>query len=291
MCAERQNNIVVVGSMNMDLVLHTNVLPKQGETVFGQRFTTSPGGKGANQAVAASRLNGNVHMIGAVGADAFGRELREQLIHNRVQTDALLEVDVETGIALIQLHDGDNRITVVSGANYAIDVAHILRYKEMIERAALVVLQLELRAELTEWVLHQCNAANVPVLFNPAPATHFQHEWLPYITYMTPNETECVAIFGQTPEEAAIAYPKKVIVTCGGDGALFADDNGLHRVMAPVVDVVDTTGAGDTFNGALAVALVERQPLAEAIQFAVQAASKAVQKLGAQAGMPKRVEL
>lgn len=275
----------------MDLVLYTNVLPKQGETVFGERFTTSPGGKGANQAVAASRLHGNVQMIGAVGADAFGRELREQLIHNGVQTEALLEVDAETGIALIQLHDGDNRITVVSGANYAMDVAHISPYKHIIEQAALVVLQLELPVVLTEWVLHQCSAANVLVLFNPAPATYFQHEWLPYITYMTPNETECAAIFGQTPEEAAMAHPQKVIVTCGGDGALFVDDNGLHHIAAPTVDVVDTTGAGDTFNGALAVALVERQPLAQAVQFAVQAASKAVQKLGAQTGMPMRAEL
>lgn len=275
----------------MDLVLQTNMLPKQGETVFGERFTTSPGGKGANQAVAAARLGGNVHMIGAVGADAFGRELRAQLVKNEVNTDALLEVAAETGIALIQLHDGDNRITVVSGANYAITVQHMTPYKQLIERAALVVLQLELPVVITEWVLMCCHEANVPVLFNPAPATHFQKEWLPYITYMTPNETECAAIFGQTPEEAAIAHARKVIVTCGRDGAMFAEGTELHHVAAPQVEAIDTTGAGDTFNGALAVALVEGKPLAQAVQFAVQAASKAVQTLGAQSGMPMRAEL
>lgn len=275
----------------MDIVIEMNDMPKQGETVFGKRFTTTPGGKGANQAVAAARLGGHVQMIGAVGQDIFGHELRQNLQANNVDVARVLEIEQETGIALIQLHDGDNRITVVSGANYALDEAKLLPHIEQLQHASLVVLQLELRPDVTEYVLQACYSANVPVLFNPAPATHFQLHWLPYITYMTPNETECAAIFGVTPEEAAVMHERKVIVTCGHQGALFAEDGQLQHVPAPVVEVVDTTGAGDTFNGALAVALVEQKSLHEAVMFAVQAASKSVQQFGAQGGMPTRKQL
>lgn len=275
----------------MDIVIEMTTMPKQGETVFGKRFTTTPGGKGANQAIAAARLDGHVQLIGAVGCDAFGRELRENLVVNGVHATSVAEVEQETGIALIQLYEQDNRITVVSGANYALTEQMLAPYMTCLTKAALVVLQLELRPEVITYVLKQCKEAKVPVLLNPAPATHFEHDWLPYITYITPNETECAAIFGVTPEEAALAYEQKVIVTCGREGALFAKDGEIHRVAAPIVDAVDTTGAGDTFNGALAVALVERQPLNRAVQFAVEAASKSVQQFGAQGGMPRRAEL
>lgn len=291
MCEERQNNIVIVGSVNMDIVVEMNDFPVEGETVFGKSFTTTPGGKGANQAVAAARLGGHVQFVGAVGQDAFGTVLRDNFIKNGVRIEALASVEASTGIALIQLQHGHNRITVVSGANYEVNEAMLAPHIALLQQASLVVLQLELPIDVTDAVIAYCQKHVIPVLLNPAPATNFQQKWIDAVTYITPNETECAAIFQKTPEQAARLHEGKVIVTCGGDGALFAQNGEVVHVAAPPVDVIDTTGAGDTFNGALAVALVERQSLHEAVRFAVQAASTSVQKLGAQGGMPLREAL
>lgn len=291
MSEERPNNIVVVGSINMDLVIDMHQFPVQGETVFGKSFTTTPGGKGANQAIAAARLGGFVHIVGAVGKDAFGRALTHNFVDNNVDVAGLTTVSTATGIALIQLHEGDNRITVVSGANYDVTEAMLAPHICLLAQAALVVLQLELPVNVTEYVLRYCQAHSIPVLLNPAPATNFQPHWLDAVTYITPNETECAAIFQMTPQQAVRQHEGKVIVTCGKDGAMFAQRGDVKHVQAPIVRAVDTTGAGDTFNGALAVAIVEGKSLQQAVEFAVQAASKSVQKLGAQGGMPRRHEL
>lgn len=289
--AQQNKHIVVIGSINMDLVFDMDAMPEQGQTIFGKSFTTTPGGKGANQAIAAARLGGQVSMIGAVGKDAFAKELIHNLQLNQVDTTHIVTVNASTGVALIQLFEQDNRITVVSGANYALTAPDIFPALAMLQQAKLVVMQLELPVALTEYILQQCALAKIPVLFNPAPASTFKRQWLQYITYLTPNETECAQIFQQTPEQVAMQYEGQVIVTCGKEGVLFAEQGKLYQVPAQRVTAIDTTGAGDTFNGAFAVALTEGQSIMQALEFATAASALSVEKFGAQGGMPTRAEL
>ncbi len=278
--------ITVIGSLNMDLAVQMNVFPTQGETVLGELFKTIPGGKGANQAVAAARLGSQVTMVGCVGEDSFGDTMRSILQQEQVNVDAVNKVSVPTGIANILVHENDNRIIVVPGANYELKPFHIDLVKEQIENSQMVIMQLEIPVETTEYALKMCKAANVPVLFNPAPATNFKKEWMDYISYITPNETECSQLFGEDFEQLLKQYPNKMIITLGSDGARFYD--GEHHIHVPgyMTTAVDTTGAGDTFNGALAHALVDGQSLDEAVYFANIAGSLSVEKFGAQGGMP-----
>lgn len=284
--------ITVVGSVNMDLVVQTDVFPKQGETVLGQLFTTVPGGKGANQAVAAARLGGNVHMVANVGNDGFGEELLENLKGNSVDVSGVTEsTGVATGIANILLSDGDNRIIVVPGANYELTPACIDEMKETIRASKLVLLQLEIPIPTIIHTLKICADLNVPVLLNPAPAGGFQNEFMSYLTYLTPNETECEQIFGPDMEAALESYPNQLIVTLGSAGARYYDGEKHVIIEGFKTDVVDTTGAGDTFNGAFAYAIVEGFELTEAVTFANAAASLSVEKFGAQGGMSARADV
>ena len=278
--------ITVIGSINMDLAVQMNVFPQQGETVHGELFKTIPGGKGANQAVAAARLGSQVTMVGCVGEDGFGETMRTILHNENINVDAVKTTSAPTGIANILVHDHDNRIIVVPGANYEMSPAQIDAVKDVICNSQLVIMQLEIPVETTEYALKMCKEANIPVLFNPAPAANFKREWLEYITYLTPNETECAYLFGEDLEQALEKYPNKLIVTLGGDGARFFD--GEHHIHVPgyMTKAVDTTGAGDTFNGALAHALAEGQSLDEAVYFANIAGSLSVEQFGAQSGMP-----
>jgi len=284
--------ITVVGSVNMDLVVQTDVFPKQGETVLGQLFTTVPGGKGANQAVAAARLGGNVHMVANVGNDSFGDELLENLLGNSVDISGVTESPgVATGIANILLSGGDNRIIVVPGANYELTPACIDKMVETIRKSKLVLLQLEVPIPTIRHTLKICTEFNIPVLLNPAPAGGFQNEFMTQLTYLTPNETECEQIFGQGMEAALESYPNQLIVTLGSAGARYFDGEKHVIVEGFKTDVVDTTGAGDTFNGAFAYAIVEGFELPEAVKFANAAASLSVEKFGAQGGMPTRADV
>ena len=278
--------ITVIGSINMDLAVQMNVFPQQGETVHGELFKTIPGGKGANQAVAAARLGSQVTMVGCVGEDGFGETLRTILQKENINVDEVKTTSAPTGIANILVHDHDNRIIVVPGANYEMSPAHIDAVKDVICNSQLVIMQLEIPVETTEYALKLCKEVNVPVLFNPAPAANFKHEWLEDITYLTPNETECAYLFGEDLDKALAQYPNKLIVTLGSDGARFFD--GEHHIHIPgyMTKAVDTTGAGDTFNGALAHALAEGQTLDEAVYFANIAGSLSVEQFGAQSGMP-----
>lgn len=279
--------ITVIGSINMDLVVDTTIFPKQGETVLGNRFETVPGGKGANQAVAAARLGGEIHMVGAVGQDGFGQELTANLstegIHTRFVATAQ---ETATGIANILLYENDNRIIVVPGANGVVTEAEIDEARELIERSELVIMQLEIPQESVDYALRVCKEADIPVLLNPAPAKNFKEEWMSSIAYLTPNETECEEIFHSEIEEALEKYPNQLIVTLGAAGARYY--NGKEHVFIEgfKTKAVDTTGAGDTFNGALAYAITSGQPLKEAVRFANIAASLSVEKFGAQGGMP-----
>lgn len=284
--------ITVVGSINMDLVVQTDDFPQQGETILGQSFTTVPGGKGANQAVAAARLGGNVQMIASVGKDSFGKELRDNLQANAVNCDGVLENNaVASGIANILLSGGDNRIIVVPGANYELTPSYIEEMKKIIQKSQLVIIQQEIPIPTIMYTLKLCAKLGIPVLLNPAPAGGFQKEFLAYTTFLTPNETECEHIFGVNMEAALERYPNQLIVTLGSEGARFFDGEKHVIVEGFKTNVVDTTGAGDTFNGALAYAIVEGFDLKEAVKFANAAGSLSVEKFGAQGGMPTRAEV
>lgn len=279
--------ITVIGSINMDIVVQMETFPKQGETILGQLFTTIPGGKGANQAVAAARLGSNVQMVGALGDDSFGKELRGNLNEENINTRLVKTVETSTGIANILLHENDNRIVVVPGANFDVTPAVIDEAKEIIAQSDLVIMQLEIPVDTTEYALKLCKELNVPVLFNPAPAANFNTAWMPYITYLTPNETECELLFGNDVEAVLEQNPNKLIVTLGAEGARYFDGTNHIHVAGYKTKAVDTTGAGDTFNGAFAHAITTGMSMQEAVSFANYAASLSVEKFGAQGGMPK----
>lgn len=271
----------------MDIAIQTTIFPKQGETVLGNLFTTIPGGKGANQAVAAARLGSDVQIIGAVGKDAFGTELYMNLKNENVHVDGIQKTDNSTGIANILLHNNDNRIIVVPGANFDVDQKMIDANLELIKQSALVMLQLEIPVETIEYVLKVCEDLAIPVLLNPAPAANFKQEWIDKVSYLTPNETECEVMFGEDYETVLKQYPNKIIVTLGGEGAAYFDGNQIIRIAGYKTKAVDTTGAGDTFNGAFAHAIIEGKSIEEAVRFANITASLSVEKFGAQGGMPR----
>ena len=275
----------------MDLVIQMDTFPKQGETLLGNLFTTIPGGKGANQAVAAARLGSQVQIVGALGGDSFGKELRANLNEENIDTRLVATTTTATGIANILLHDQDNRIIVVPGANFDVTPAIVDEAKSILQKSDLVVMQLEIPLETVEYTLKLCKELNVPVLLNPAPAANFNIEWMPYITYLTPNETECEVLFGADVDKVLEQYPNQLIVTLGADGARYFDGNKHIFVKGYKTTVVDTTGAGDTFNGAFAYAMTTGQTIEQAVKFANIAGSLSVEKLGAQGGMPKLEEV
>lgn len=285
-------NIAVVGSISMDLVAVSKKRPKAGETVIGEAFHTIPGGKGANQAVAAARLGANVAMVGAVGNDDYGTVVRKNLENERIFIDYVVPVtDRTTGIAHIVLAEEDNSIVVVQGANALVNKSVVDRSKDLLVKADMVVLQLEIPLETVKYVLAICEEHNIPVMLNPAPAQVLSEEILEKATYITPNEHECRIVlndFTSPIEDLLAKYPNKLLMTEGSNGVRFYNGKEIVHVPSIAVDVVDTTGAGDTFNGALAVALSEGETLQKAIRFANIAGGLSVTKLGAQGGMPTR---
>ncbi|MBS4208896.1 ribokinase [Bacillus sp. FJAT-50079] len=280
--------ITVVGSINMDLVVETTTLPMQGETNFGKSFSTVPGGKGANQAVAAARLGGKVQMIGCVGDDLFGEELLSNLRREQIMIDHIQRVqNTATGIANILLSEGDNRIIVVPGANDKLTPERIEQLTAQIVESKIVIVQLEIPTNTVLKTLEICKTNNIPVLLNPAPATGFSPKMIDLSTFVTPNETECEQIFGADYEHALEKYPNQVIVTLGKKGAQFFNGEKHVVVKSFETNAIDTTGAGDTFNGAFAYAISQNYPFEDAIEFANAAASLSVEKFGAQGGMPR----
>lgn len=283
--------ITVVGSINMDLVVRTERFPKQGETALGDLYTTIPGGKGANQAVAAASLKSDVKMVGAVGTDAFGEVLIEGLENKGVGVDHVKQLEGMSGIANILLSEGDNRIIVVPGANHLLKEEEMDQLESLFSASELVIVQLEIPLAVVQRTLEICYRLGTPTILNPAPATGYRSEMEPYWTYQTPNESEAEEIFGADWEAALEQFPNRLIVTLGKRGARYFDGEKHVTVEGYTTKAVDTTGAGDTFNGALAVALSEKMPFEEAVRFANAAASLSVEKMGAQGGMPKRDEV
>ncbi len=282
--------ITVVGSINMDLVVGTERFPKQGETVLGNLYTTVPGGKGANQAVAAARLGDQVHIVGAVGSDAFGTQLLSGLETEQIDTRGVKKTDGASGIANILLSEGDNRIIVVPGANHELTKSDIDAQKKVIEKSSMVILQLELPIPVVEYTLQLAKQLGVPAILNPAPAGGFT-EAMKQADFLTPNETEAEELFGTNWELELERYPNRMVVTLGKNGARYFDGDKHITVEGFPTQAVDTTGAGDTFNGALAVALAEGSEFKEAVRFANAAASLSVEKFGAQGGMPNHEEV
>ncbi|QOR84092.1 ribokinase [Geobacillus stearothermophilus] len=281
--------ITVIGSLNMDLVTVAARFPNQGETILGEQFLTTPGGKGANQAVAAARLGANIRMIGAVGDDAFGQALIRSLQNEGISVDYVKPVTHgSTGIASITISERDNRIIVVPGANHALTPEDLDSCESVIAESDVCLLQLEIPLPVVERAVSIAHRHGVRVIVNPAPAQPLPPSVLEQASFLTPNEHERTILFDKMDEEA---FADKLIVTEGAKGVRIWQDGQERLIPSFQVPVVDTTGAGDTFNGALAVALAEGKPLDEACRFANAAAALSVTKLGAQAGMPRRQEV
>lgn len=285
--------VTVIGSSSMDLVVTSNIRPGAGETVLGESFKTVPGGKGANQAVAAARLGADVSMIGCVGEDHYGKAILENFKSNGVSVKNVKPVtESDSGTAHIILAEGDNSIVVVKGANDYITPDYVEKAKEKIKEADIVLIQQEIPEETVEYVAHLCQELKVPLLLNPAPARPLKAEVIEQVSYITPNEHEAEFLFeGKEKEEVLKQYPNKLFITEGKQGVRYF--NGEKEVLVPSyqVETIDTTGAGDTFNAALAVALAEGMGFEKGIQFANRAASLSVTKFGAQGGMPTRKEV
>lgn len=284
----------------MDLVTVTSTVPTQGETVTGQSFATMYGGKGANQAVACARLQADVSFIGCVGNDTFGTMMLDNLTREGIHTEAVEVLhDVSSGTASIIVKDGDNRIIVVPGANALVTPERVRKYADVIRQSDIIVLQLEIPLPSVRAAIEIAAEAHVPVILNPAPALELDEQLLSLVTVITPNEHELAELLGMSSQgntfdwqSALQTMPGKIVLTKGAEGAYWSDANGeLHHCPSHHVDVVDTTGAGDTFNGALAVMLAEGRTMEQAIRFATAAGALSVTVLGAQGGMPTREQL
>lgn len=283
--------IIVIGSASIDLVVKTDILPEAGETVMGTSFFTNPGGKGANQAVAAARLSNEVYMIGAVGDDAYGKQILENLKDNHVDTTYMDIIDNEkSGTAHITLFEDDNRIIVVPAANNYITPDIVLPKLENFGEDDIILLQHEILEATVQSVVTYAAKHGIKVVLNPAPYRELDKEVIEKVTWITPNESESELLFDHQVEQALKAYPRKLIITQGAKGALFYSDT-QQLIEGYKKEVIDTTGAGDTFNGALAVALIENKSLEDAVNFANLAGSFSVTGLGAQGAMPYRKDL
>lgn len=282
------SKIMVIGSISTDFVVLTDRRPQVGETVTGNDFQTTFGGKGANQAVASARLGGDVSMVGTVGTDVFGSQLIQNLADNGIVTDNVERVtEKPSGSAHITIADGDNSIVYIPGANNEITVARIEQLKETLLTAAIVIVQNELPQPVIDEIITFCFENDIKTIYNPAPARVVAAEILEKATYFTPNESEFHQLFPDlTITEGLEKYPNQLILTMGSKGVYFNDGEKEVQIPSYKVVPVDTTGAGDTFNGAFAVALSKGMSVQSSIQFGNLAASLSIQKMGAQGGMP-----
>ncbi|UTE75199.1 ribokinase [Rossellomorea marisflavi] len=285
--------IAVIGSSSMDLVVTADRRPGAGETILGEAFSTVPGGKGANQAVAAARLGADVHMISRVGDDAYGQEIVANLKANGVITDYVKPVtDVSSGTAHIVLAEGDNSIIVVKGANDHVTPSYVKNALSLLRECDLIMIQQEVPEETVIETARLCTEIGVPLLLNPAPARKIPDTVIEQAAYLTPNEHEAGLLFPGVPlADVLIKYPNKLFITEGSAGVRYYDGAEEKLVSSFKVEAVDTTGAGDTFNAALGVAVAEGKPLEESLRFANRAASISVTGFGAQGGMPTREEV
>ncbi|MFJ5760533.1 ribokinase [Neobacillus sp. NPDC093182] len=286
--------ITVIGSINMDLVTSTTQIPKVGETVLGNSFHTIPGGKGANQAVAAARLGADVTMIGAVGNDSFGETLVEHLTNQGINTENIMIVkDTSTGIASIIVSEADNSIIVVPGANNHVSPEVIEKQEDKIIHSDIILLQLEIPLESVIKAVELAKKHGVRTILNPAPIQKLPKELLEMVDYLTPNEHEQTLLFDSIDgsQQELEKFKKKCIVTKGSKGVMIYKNGEKMEIPSIQVEAVDTTGAGDSFNGAVATALCDGLDIEEACRFANVVGAISVTKLGAQTGMPTKKEV
>jgi ribokinase len=304
---EQGSEILVVGSLNMDVIAFTPRFPAPGETLMGSRWTTANGGKGANQAVAAARLGGRVAMLGCVGRDAYGETLREALLRDGIDCGGvLIDSQSPTGVALITVseQDSQNSIIVISGSNMRLTPDHIDAHRELMARATIVVCQLEVPMATVTRVIDMAAEMNKRVILNPAPPAvpdALPPSLLSKVGILIPNESEAAALCGfsvtSLPQAESAAKElrsrgcRDVIVTLGAGGVVHAGALGTRHYPAHAANAVDTTAAGDTFIGALCAALSRDAALDAAIEFGQSAAAKAVSRVGAQTSIPTWAEL
>lgn len=295
--------ILVVGSSNTDMVIQTRKFPGPGETLLGGHFFMNPGGKGANQAVAARRLGGTVSFVGKIGNDIFGKQAVQLLEDEGIGVEYVAtDPDLPSGVAMITVDGkGENSIVVAPGSNGSFSFSDFDMALPELDRSDMVLLQLEIPLATVAHIAEHASRRGKQVVLNPAPADQLPDDLFHHIDLITPNESEAELLTGiQITDEVSASQAarvlnekgvKTVIVTMGAAGAFVLSDEFTGMVTAPKVDAVDTTAAGDTFNGALVVALSEGKTLHEAVGFACKAASISVTRIGAQSSIPFRKEI
>lgn len=297
-------NILVIGSLNTDMVIHTKEVPRVGQTVMGKLQGYVPGGKGANQAYAAAKLGTGVSMLGKVGDDDLGKQLIDNLSTVGVDVSGIsCQKDETSGLAVIYVNEnGNNSIVVLPAANSTCDVSFIKENEELISKSKIILIQLEIPLDAAYLAIELAHKHSCTVILNPAPAPDtIPDNVLGMVDYLTPNESELEKLSGisvtnkETARKASDILIKKgaknVIATLGREGAIWVNDQGLKAFEVEDIEVVDTTAAGDTFNAAIAVGLSENMSIDEAIVFANKAARICVSRSGAQSSIPSRAEI
>ena len=295
--------ITILGSVNADHVLQVPQFPRPGETLVGRNYQIISGGKGANQALAVTLSGGNAHFIACIGDDDFGQKIKHQFTQHGMNTSAMITVpETPTGIAMIQVSDaGENSICLSPEANAALLPEQLTAYEEKISEANILLMQLETPMETIEYAAKLARQHNTKVVLNPAPAQALSAELLACVDIITPNETEAEVLTGvvitddnSAQEAANILHQqgvKTVVITLGKQGAWLSDDDVQMRIEGFVVNPIDSTAAGDTFNGALVTVLEEGMLIKDAIRFAHGAAALSVTKFGAQTSIPTREKI
>lgn len=297
------SKITVVGSFSMDMTVMMKEFPLEGQTIIGQTMIKNPGGKGANQCIACARLGGDTEMIGMLGEDENAKEIRALFIQEGVNISHVLSTNQEpTTIALIEINEkGQNKIVVVPAANFKYSIQDLHAIKEVLANTELVVAQLELTPEVTFELVRLCDEVKVPIILNPAPAISLPEDILAKVTYLTPNETE-LSIIAEHPvnniEQAKEAASKllakgvkNIIATLGDKGALLANHEEMKIIAGYPVKAIDTVAAGDSFNGALAKAIVDKKSLEEAVRLANAVGALTVTRSGAIPSLPTAAEV
>ena len=285
-----ESKITVVGSLNMDLVVVTDQHPEIGETIIGKDFTTTCGGKGANQAVALKQLGNDVTFIGRVGEDLYGTEIVENFKSRGIKlADETPAENVSTGIACVTVGHKDNSIIIVPGANAHVTPEFLDLHKNEVIHSDYVLTQLEIPIETVDYLATICKENNIPLIVNPAPASALTNNILEACTYITPNRIELEQL--KEYHRNIMDYKKKIIVTDGKEGCFYHQEDEVVRIPSFKAEVVDTTGAGDSFNGALVSELSRGKSLEESLKFANATGAASITKFGAQSGMPTREEV